>query len=202
MTPYLIASDIVEIEGGYVNDPDDPGGPTKYGVTLNTLSSLGYDLDGDGVVTANDVALITKDLAVDIFLDHYFYEYDIDQLPETLQASVFDMCVNSGRNGIKILQQMFVDKGYECDVDGFIGPQTTTLASLLYQESVPYALVDAYGEARREYYYNIADKNPKLRKFAKTRDGGKGGWIKRAEKFIISSRHYTDKQHQDRTKHW
>ncbi len=32
-----IAAEIVAREGGYVNDPDDPGGPTKYGVTLATL---------------------------------------------------------------------------------------------------------------------------------------------------------------------
>ena len=32
-----IAAEIVAREGGYVNDPDDPGGATKYGVTIGTM---------------------------------------------------------------------------------------------------------------------------------------------------------------------
>ena len=43
-----IAAEIVAREGGFVNDPDDPGGMTKYGVTLETLRRLGLDLTGDG----------------------------------------------------------------------------------------------------------------------------------------------------------
>ena len=38
-----IAAEIVRREGGYVNDPDDPGGATKHGVTLGTLRGLGLD---------------------------------------------------------------------------------------------------------------------------------------------------------------
>ena len=43
-----MACAIVAREGGYVNDPDDPGGATKHGVTIHTLRRLGIDLDGDG----------------------------------------------------------------------------------------------------------------------------------------------------------
>ena len=43
-----IAKEIVAREGGYVNDPDDPGGATNFGVTLGTMQRLGLDLDGDG----------------------------------------------------------------------------------------------------------------------------------------------------------
>ncbi|MBV6637036.1 MAG: peptidoglycan-binding protein, partial [Mameliella sp.] len=50
-----MASEIVAREGGYVNDPDDPGGATKYGVTIHTMRALGLDLDGDGDVDASDV---------------------------------------------------------------------------------------------------------------------------------------------------
>ena len=43
-----IAEEIVAREGGYVNDPDDPGGATNFGVTIGTMKHLGLDLDGDG----------------------------------------------------------------------------------------------------------------------------------------------------------
>lgn len=39
-----IAAEIVAREGGYVNDPADPGGATKYGVTIHTMRRLGLDL--------------------------------------------------------------------------------------------------------------------------------------------------------------
>ena len=55
VTVQDIAREIVAREGGYVNDPDDPGGPTKHGVTIHTLRRLGLDLDGDGAVGAADV---------------------------------------------------------------------------------------------------------------------------------------------------
>ena len=50
-----IAQAIVLREGGYVNDPDDPGGATKHGVTIGTMRALGLDLTGDGRVTTADV---------------------------------------------------------------------------------------------------------------------------------------------------
>ena len=50
-----IAQDIVAREGGYVNDPADPGGPTQYGVTLGPLRALARDVNADGVVDVADV---------------------------------------------------------------------------------------------------------------------------------------------------
>ena len=57
-----IAKEIVAREGGYVNDPDDPGGATKYGVTLGTLARLGMDKTGDGKVTAADVKALSREV--------------------------------------------------------------------------------------------------------------------------------------------
>ena len=46
-TVQQIAQDIVGREGGFVNDPDDPGGATNFGVTIHTMRRLGLDLDRD-----------------------------------------------------------------------------------------------------------------------------------------------------------
>ncbi len=62
-----IATEIVRREGGYVNDADDPGGATKYGVTIHTMRRLGLDLTGDGKVTTADVKALTVNQAIDIF---------------------------------------------------------------------------------------------------------------------------------------
>ena len=80
-----IARQIVRREGGFVNDPDDPGGPTKHGVTLITMERLGLDLNKDGQIDTQDVKALTVEQAADIFTKHYFYEPGIDQLPQVLQ---------------------------------------------------------------------------------------------------------------------
>ena len=95
-TVRQIAEDIVVREGGYVNDPDDPGGATNHGVTIHTMRHLGLDLTGDGVVGVADVRALGRDQAVDIFVRHYFERPRIADLPGAVQASVFDMYVNAG----------------------------------------------------------------------------------------------------------
>ena len=196
-----IASKIVAREGGYVNDPDDPGGATKYGVTIDTLRRLGLDLDGDGDVDAQDVRRISKDQAVDIYLEHYFQRPGIADLPDALQASVFDMYVNAGGNAVKILQRLLNQMGQSVTVDGMLGPQTNQ-ASQAAAALAPAHLADAYAIARRNYYFKIADQRPASRKFARTRRGGKGGWIKRAEEFMSARYHMTDQEFQQRTASW
>ncbi len=196
-----IAEEIIAREGGFVDDPADPGGATKYGVTIHTMRRLGLDLDGDGRVSASDVRRITKRTARKIFVDHYFHRPGIAALPEVLRASVFDMYVNSGGNAVKILQRLLNDMGQELSVDGVIGPQTIAAAKTAVTLA-PDHITDAYGIARRNYYYALADRRKASRRFAQRRDGGKGGWIRRAEEFISPKYHLTEAEHRARTASW
>jgi lysozyme family protein len=196
-----IAEDIVAREGGFVNDPDDPGGATNYGVTIHTLRRLGLDLTGDGEVGVDDVRSLSRERAVDIFITHYFQRPRIAEMPDALQPSLFDMYVNAGGNAVKILQRLLRDMGYRVAVDGSIGPQSLGAARLA---AVPdaIALRDAYGVARRNYYFRLADARVASRKFARTRAGGKGGWIKRAEAFLSPRFHLTPAQFHERVAAW
>jgi len=196
-----LAEEIVAREGGYVNDPDDPGGATNFGVTIHTMRRLGLDLNGDGVVDSADVRALTRAQAVDIFIRHYWRAPRIDALPEALQPSVFDMYVNSGGNAVRILQRLLVEMGYDIDVDGVIGPQTIRAAHAA-AAAAPEHIADAYGIARRDYYYALANRRPASRKYARRRDGGKGGWIVRAEEFITPRYHLSLAQHRERTASW
>jgi lysozyme family protein len=196
-----IATEIVAREGGFVNDPDDPGGATNHGVTIHTMRRLGIDVNRDTRIDVADVRALTRAQAVEIYLEHYFKRPGIGALPEVLQASVFDMYVNAGGNAVKILQRLLTDMGYPCDPDGAIGAQTIRAAQMA-QEAAPGHLADAYGIARRNYYYALADGRPASRKFARRRDGGKGGWITRAEEFISPRYHLTAAQHAARVAAW
>ncbi len=202
MTSVLeIATEIAAREGGYVNDPDDPGGATNHGVTIGTLRRLGMDVTGDGRIDTNDVRRLTRAQAVDIYVQHYFTEPGIAALPEVLHASLFDMYVNAGANAVKILQRLLTDMGYPCAADGVIGPKTIDAATRA-AIAAPNHLADAYGIARRNYYYALADDRPSSRKYARRRDGGKGGWITRAEEFIAPRYHLTAAQHKARVAAW
>ncbi len=196
-----IANEIVAREGGYVNDPADPGGATKFGVTLGTLRRLRMELTGDRKINAADVKALSKDQARDIFIRDYFFRPRINKLPEVLQASVFDMYVNSGSNAVKVLQRLMLEMGHVVNVDGKIGPQTLRACELAFGEA-PDFLADAYGIARRNYYYALADRRVASRKFARRRDGGKGGWIRRAEEFISEQYHLSAAQHAARVLAW
>jgi lysozyme family protein len=200
-TVQELAAEIVAREGGFVNDPDDPGGATNFGVTLGTLRRLGIDITRDTRIDVADVRALTRAQAVDIYVEHYFTRTGIGALPAVLQPSVFDMYVNAGGNAVKVLQRLLADMGYPCDPDGQIGAQTIRAAQLAF-EAAPSHLADAYGIARRNYYYALADARPASRKFARRRDGGKGGWITRAEEFIAPKYHLTEAQHQARVVAW
>jgi len=201
LTVQQIATEIVAREGGYVNDPDDPGGATNFGVTIHTMRRLGLDLTRDGRISEADVRALTRAQAVDVFITHYFKRPRVADLPEGLQATVFDMYVNAGANAVKILQRLLVEMGHAIGVDGGIGAQTITAAQSAHA-AAPNHLADAYGIARRNYYYALADARPASRKYARRRDGGKGGWIKRAEDFISPRFHLTDEEHRRRVEKW
>ncbi len=192
-----LATEIVAREGGFVNDPDDPGGATNFGVTIHTLRRLRPGQQ----IGVNDVRALTREDAIGIYIEHYFNRPRIAELPEPLWATVFDMYVNAGANAVRILQRLFVQMGLEIAVDGVIGPQTIAAAHRAH-EMAPAHLVDAYGIARRDYYYSLADRRPASRKYARRRDGGKGGWIRRAEEFIAPRFHLSDADHRARTKGW
>jgi lysozyme family protein len=196
-----LAEEIVAREGGFVNDPDDPGGATNHGVTIHTLRRLGIDVTRDARIDVADVRALTRAQAVDIYLEHYYTRPGIAALPEVLQPSVFDMSVNAGANAVKILQRLLTDMGQPCEPDGEIGPATIRAAQLAH-EAAPTHLADAYGIARRNYYYAVADRRPASRKFARAKGGGKGGWIRRAEAFIAPKYHLTDAQHAARVAAW
>jgi lysozyme family protein len=196
-----IAEEIVAREGGFVNDPDDPGGATNHGVTIHTLRRLGIDVNRDTRIDVADVRALTRAQAVEIYIEHYFNRPGLGALPEVLQASCFDMYVNAGANAVKILQRLLTQMGYPCEPDGQVGPQTIRAAQAAF-EAAPTHLADAYGIARRNYYYTLGDARPASRKFARRRDGGKGGWILRAESFISPKYHLSETQHRARVAGW
>lgn len=165
------------------------------------MRRLGLDLDRYGDVDAFDVPGLTQTQAVDIFIKHYFDASLVVHLLEPLHARVFNMYVNAGGNAIKVLQRLLWDMGFKVSVDGAFGPQSLDAVRAASKQANGY-LVDAYGIARRNYYPRIADRHPASRKYARTRAGQKGGWIRRAEEFMAPKFHMNQSEFQKRVASW
>src|SRR5210317_1055642 len=153
-----IAQDILVTEGGFSDDPDDPGGVTRFGVTLKTLIALRRDFTADGQIDRRDLIKMTRAQAVQIYTDEYFYRPKINSLPAVLHPVVFDMSMNAGQWAIRLLQGVLRDFGAQIAVDGIIGPQASQAAHDI-AACTPNHIVDAYAIARRNYYLRLADNN-------------------------------------------
>jgi lysozyme family protein len=106
---------LLQHEGGYTNHPDDPGGPTKYGITIHDYRR--YLKPG---ATAADVKAMTLDEAKAIYKPKYWDALRCDDLPAGLDYAVFDYGVNSGiSRSAKVLQRLV-----GVSADGRIGPVT------------------------------------------------------------------------------
>ena len=109
--------------------------------------------------------------------------------------------MNAGSNAIRILQRLVTRMGFHATDDGILGPRTI-LAATQADAAAPGYFADAYGIARRNYYYALGDARPASRKYARTRAGGKGGWITRAEAFISPKYHLSLADHRARIAAW
>lgn len=107
---------VVQHEGGYVNHPEDPGGHTNLGITLNTLRRYRNDADVEWLKGLK----AESDLVKEIYRDGYWDTVKADELPSGVDLAVFDFAVNSGpTRARKYLQRVLGVK-----VDGIIGPKT------------------------------------------------------------------------------
>jgi lysozyme family protein len=98
---------VVGVEGGYVNDPRDPGGETKYGITKRSYPE-------------EDIANLTLERAKYLYQRDYWQLAKCDQLPWPLAYFVFDAAVNQGwNNAVKLLQ-----KSVGTVQDGVLGNNT------------------------------------------------------------------------------
>lgn len=102
---------ILALEGGYVNDPHDPGGETKFGISKSAFPHL-------------DIKSLTIDQAKEIYRQQYWNPIRGDDLPPLVAIPVFDFAVNAGVYKAKKTLQ----KAMGILDDGSIGPLTLETA--------------------------------------------------------------------------
>lgn len=168
----LFADKLISLEGGYVNNPKDKGGPTKYGVILSTWRQYGHDKDGDGDIDADDIKRLEKSdayfIAKTVFWDYFKADYIINQ---TVADFIVDWGYNSGtRTAAKQVQRRL-----GVVVDGAFGPKTIEVINSAPSKH----LLDELKEARRQFIEDIVARNPTQKEFYK-------GWMNRINSFKIT----------------
>ena len=134
---------VLASEGGYVNDPADAGGATKYGITASTLArTRGH------AVTPTDVQALSSDEARALFQRSYWQVIRGDELPSGVDYAVFDAAVHSGPKQATL----WLQSSLGVVADGVMGP--LTLASTKTADAM--SLIQEFSDRRRDALRKLA----------------------------------------------
>ncbi|MBE3604117.1 peptidoglycan-binding protein [bacterium] len=131
---------VLRDEGGYVNNPDDPGGETNYGISKRSYPDL-------------DIAHLTREQAIEIYFRDWWRKFRFGELPSGIAAKAFDLAVNMGAGAaVRCLQRALRACGRLVAEDGVIG-DATIVAAL---DCAPAALMAALRSEAAGYYRALA----------------------------------------------
>lgn len=178
---------LLDHEGGFINDPNDPGGATKFGISLRYLKTLGEfgDFDGDGDIDVDDIKLIDLDTAEYIYQKYWwnFFRYNLIK-DDIIAAKVLDWSVNMGAHRAHKLIQRAInlypgesEKEY-IKVDGAFGNITINALN----QCEPRRLLLILRAVLASYYIELTEKNHVFEKYII-------GWLNKKvfdEKFPIN----------------
>lgn len=163
----ILAPFILSFEGGYVNHPNDKGGATNKGVTLETWRVNGRDINGDGTIDEKDLKLITEEEATAIMKKNYWDKMKADDIrSQSIANLIVDWGWGSGPGTAAMKVQRIVGE----KADGVIGPKT--IAAINAQN--PEDLFKRIHDERKQHFENIVKKDPTQQVFLK-------GWLRRLD---------------------
>lgn len=163
---------VLKFEGGFSDDPADPGGTTNKGITLRTFTSCAAKLLNVDP-TVENLRNLTNDQAAVIYRALYWDAMHGDETElQDLANIVCDFYVNAQANATRLLQRVMNDLGAGIAVDGSMGPGSMKALAALDQTEV----YRRYKAGRISYYQNLVKSQPELSKFLK-------GWLNRVNSF-------------------
>lgn len=161
-----IIDEIIKVEGGFVDDPNDSGGATNYGITEAVARSFGY---------TGNMRDLPRETAFDIYAARYWdavFADSIVEVSESVTAEVVDTAVNMGvsRAG-KFMQRalnVLNDRGRlysDITVDGKIGPATILALTSLVKVRGDAVLVKMLNCLQGAFYVELAERREKDERF-------------------------------------
>lgn len=160
---------LLRFEGGYVDDPDDPGGETNKGVTMDTFQQCSHELLGIDPTSPNLKAL-TDAQAGFIYRALYWNKMNGNDFQlQDLANIVCDFYVNAGTHATLLLQHILNGMGAHVVEDGTIGPASIQALNGLDQVAV----YRQYRQGRMNYYQSLGQRFPRFLQ----------GWLNRVNAF-------------------
>lgn len=159
---------VAEWEGGYSNHPNDSGGVTNYGISLEFLKDTKEDLNGDGVINAQDVRSVTPEKAKQLFKKYFWDGTCAKNLPSRTAIAYYDLAVNAGaKRANKVLQEAL---GAGLVVDGVVGNKTMEAVRHCddFFTAVRFCLI------RKNWYESLCEARPSYKVFL-------SGWLNRTK---------------------
>ncbi len=179
----VLSSFILSKEGGYSNDKDDKGGPTKHGITLATWRKVGYDKNGDGVINKEDIKLLTVDDFHRVFKRNYWDACKADLINDQSVANILvDLAYNSGVSRAAKMIQKIVGVA----PDGIIGKKT--ISAINGYPRGQRQLFATLKQRRINYLNGVVVANPTQKKFY-------NGWMNRVNAIGYGTLTYKGKEH-------
>ena len=183
----LALATVLKHEGGFVDDPVDPGGATNFGISLRflraeiersaELSLAEFDIDADGDLDAADMEGLTRDQAAELYRSAFWDRHKYGEISAAAIAiKVFDLAVNMGpRQAHKLLQRAIrAARGNPLADDGVLGPKTWgALISATLTPDDTHALLAALRSEAAGFYRALIAQKPRFVKY-------RGGWLSRA----------------------
>lgn len=165
------AQDLIrEFEGGFTNHPDDPGGPTNFGITHRTLAAWRNKKS----VTVDEVRNMTYQEAKDIYYAEYWSKCSCGLMPGPLALPVYNLAVHGGPGMAgDFLQRALNENGASLKVDKRIGEKTVAAAISAPLSTTIETIINLY--------------EAKLRAHKKFATFGKG-FLRRTEKLRVEAR--------------
>lgn len=169
-------------EGGYVDDPDDPGGVTNWGISLRFARAQGeldadgdgwpdLDVDHDGDIDADDIRQMSRDQAILAYWGAFWVPGGYEEFPGESGLKAFDLAVNTGpRQAHRIVQRALRANGHTLVDDGKLGRKSW---DALARVDDPAAFWIAMRSEAAGFYRTLIAKRPRLAKY-------KRGWLNRA----------------------
>lgn len=164
-------NEIIGIEGGYSDHPDDRGGPTKYGVTRESARAWGYE---------GDMRNFSLQNARDFYYEEFWTKYRFDEIDdERIQLEIFEQAINMGPNrAVRHLQLTYnglvESKSERIAEDGIMGPNTLSAINSLQTEEDKECAFTMMNILQGNYYINLVKHVPEQHVFLR-------GWLKRVK---------------------
>lgn len=167
---------VLSHEGGLSDDKNDPGGLTKYGISIRLLKNLNLDLNHDDIINRKDILDLTIPLAKEIYKKEWWDKYNYQSINNFIVArKIFDSAVNMGGLQAHKLVQRAINKirKIPIEVNGSFSQKTIDDLNFieLHDESKLFLLY--FRSFLKLFYESLVNVHPKLGVFLH-------GWLTRA----------------------